>query len=369
MTATAHPEIHTAPGREFPRFRFQGTHLQIGEQFGEACRDLMHLHLNKALARLGDRQSMSRDVAFAKAMRYRPWVLQYAPFFDDEITGISRGAGITLEEAWLLQLRAEVAAPVLGEDAQECTTFAIQPHVTADGQTLVGQNADLPAFYGEIGIVVELVPDDQPAVLMLTPAGQVSYIGMNNEGVGCFANFLSCDGWKLGLPRYFLSRLALTQTSVEDALALVRPIPRASSRNMIMGDAGGTIADLETTADKDARIDPTDGVLAHANHYTAPNLLEDERAEDDYIGNSRIRHARMDELLREHSGRHSPDLMQTLLRDRSTFPDAMCRMPGDRDGSDSITFASVIAQPGTGSMWVAVGPPNENPYVEHRFTT
>ena len=49
-------------------------------------------------------------------------------------------------------------------------------------------------------------------------------------------------------------------------------------------------------------------------------------------------------------------------------PDAICRRPGDDAASDVITFASVIAAPGEGRMWVAVGPPDAHPYQEYAFS-
>jgi hypothetical protein len=33
-----------------------------------------------------------------------------------------------------------------------------------------------------------------------------------------------------------------------------------------------------------------------------------------------------------------------------------------------MTFASLIAQPTQGQMWVAVGPPHEHEYVTYAFT-
>ncbi|MEJ7757322.1 MAG: C45 family autoproteolytic acyltransferase/hydrolase [Nocardioidaceae bacterium] len=119
----------------------------------------------------------------------------------------------------------------------ECTTFAVLPIAAADGTPLVGQNADLPALYSQLGVVIHVVPDDGPAVLMLTPAGQVSYIGINDRGLGVFGNFLSCDGWRVGFPRYLLTRPALLHDTVRGAVAAVRNVPRASSRNLIMLDA------------------------------------------------------------------------------------------------------------------------------------
>jgi isopenicillin-N N-acyltransferase-like protein len=351
--------------RTFPRFRFTGSHRTIGEQYGEACADLIHRHRDLALARLGTRASVSPDEAQAKALRYRPWVQHYAPFFDEEIQGVAAGAGISLAEAYLLQLRAELAAPVLESD--ECTSFAVQPEAARDGITLVGQNADLPAFYGEISIVAEIVPDDMPSLLMLLPAGQVSYIGINDRGLGVFANFVTCDGWRLGLPRYFYSRLALTQASADDAIDLLRSVRRASSRNLMLLDASGVVADLETTPTRDARLEPENGLLAHSNHYVAETLIVEERSSAEYVENSRARLDRMRELLHANHGRLDVPTMQEILRDRACHPHNICRAPGDLE-SDVITFASVVAEPTEGRMWVAVGPPHEHDYDLVQFS-
>jgi isopenicillin-N N-acyltransferase like protein len=361
----------------FPSYRLSGTHRAIGRQFGEACAGLIGRHRDLALARLGTRRGVTREGALAAAGRYRDYVIEHAPFLDEEVQGVAEGAGLSLAEAYLLQLRAEVAAPTTatpaprlagaGDAGDECTSFAILAGATRDGVPLVGQNADLPAFYAEIGVVLEIVPDDALAVLMLTPAGQVSYLGINDRGLGVFANFLTCDGWRVGFPRYFLSRLALTRETVDDAIAAVRATPRASSRNLMLLDAHGTAADLETTPTRDARLDPEDGLLAHANHYVADALRDEERVAASYLPNTRARLDRMRELLAARRGELDVATMQEILRDRACYPDALCRMPGDIAGSDTITFASIIAAPTRGEMWVAVGPPNEHPYQRHAF--
>ena len=369
MTANATtltPETAGLVPETFPFYRFAGTHREIGVQYGEACRELIHRHRDLALARLDEKAGVARAAALARALDYRPWVQRYAAFFDDELQGLAEAANLTLAEAYLLQLRAELATPVVEND--ECTGFAILAEATSDGAPLIGQNADLPAFYAQIGVVAELVPDDQPAILMLLPAGQVSYIGINDAGVGCCANFLTCDGWRMGLPRYFLSRLALTQTTVDDAVAVVRSVRRASSRNLLLLDSHGAAADLETTPTRDARLDPEDGLLAHANHYVAPDLLDEERSPAPTVANSRVRQARMEALLRERRGELNAEVMHSILRDRACHPDNLCRQPGDLD-TDVITFASVIAEPTRGRLTVAVGPPHEHAYVTHTFSS
>lgn len=135
-----------------------------------------------------------------------------------------------------------------------------------------------------------------------------------------------------------------------------------------MIDTDDTAADLETTPTRDARLYPEKGLLAHANHYVAPELIGEERSPARQLANSRVRHERMRELLTERRGVLDAGMMQQILRDRTCYPDALCRQPGDHPDYDVITFASVIAEPAKGQMWVAVGPPDAYPYRRYAFS-
>lgn len=361
------PTVKTT--KTFPSYTFSGTHRQLGQQYGECCADLIEQHRDLAVERLGARSGVAPARALEGALRYRPFVSRYAGFLDEEIRGMAEGAGISLAEAYVLQLRAELHSPISGPEANgECTTFAILPEAAADSTSLIGQNADLPSFYSELGVVLEIVPDDAPATLMLTPAGQVSYIGINDRGLGVFANFLSCEGWRVGFPRYLLTRLALLYNSVDEAVAAVRGVPRASSRNLIMLDADGTAADLETTPTKDAYLQPEGGLLAHSNHFVGENLLGEEERTGEPLRETQDRLKRIRDLLGADRGRLDMGAMQAIFRDRASLPHPICRMPGD-DDSDIITFASVIAEPTKGRIWVSVGPPNEHEYRAYTFST
>jgi len=340
-----------------------GSHAEIGRRHGAQLRDLVHHHLEIVVRRLAERSSLSHDAARTKAARYRPYVEQYTPELAEEVRGVAEGAGITLEDAYILQLRAELTQPLARDElSQECTTFAALPEATATGGPLIGQNADLAPFYREVAAVLRIVPDDGLPVLMLTPAGQVSYIGINAAGLGVFANFLSCDGWRLGLPRYFYSRLMLRYDNVPDAVAALTAVRRASPRNLIAIDTRGNAADIETTVSSHAILQPDRGLLAHSNHYVASTLLDAERASESYVRNSRIRLERMRELLHANHGALTAERMQTIMRDHGCDPDPLCRHPSTTE-EGSMTFASVIAEPGRGRFWAAVGPPDEHDYV------
>lgn len=364
---------------------FRGTHRDIGVQHGTACRGLVTEHLRTALRRL-DRAGVPRPDALRAALEYRPYVQEYAPGLDAEITGLAEGAGVSLAEAYLLQLRAEVSAELLGapDTANECTTFAALPEATATGTGLAGQNADLPALYRRFMVVLRILPDRGPGVLMATPAGQVSYIGINDTGMAAFGNFLHCDGWGRGFPRYLLTRFALGFPDVATAHTALRALPRASSRNLMLldssgGPGGGEAVDFENTPRRNAALHPSDGLLAHANHYLAPELLDEERAGAADLANSRVRQTRMEQLLRKQHGRLAPEVMSEIMRDRSDGADSLSVEPGDghgrmdgaAEGADGderhSTVASVIAEPARRRIWVAPGPPSQSGYTEYSF--
>lgn len=352
----------------FPFYSFEGTHYEIGEQYGESCRDLIKLHKKYALERL----SKSIDISAHKkledaALEYRPFVIEYAPFFDKEIQGLAKGADISLGEAYFLQLRAEIYN--FFDTTDECTTFAVSGEVTKNGIPILGQNADLPSLYKEVGVVVESKYNNSPKTLMLTPAGQISYIGINDEGVAIGANFLECKGWKIGFPRYLLSKLALTKSNVKDAIKIIEGVNRASSRNLIMVDKANEMINLETIPGEIAEIKDENGILAHSNHFVSQQLLHEEGKEGEDLRNSELRLDRILSFLRQNSGVIDVERSIEIFRDRENFPHTLCREQGDfTESSDVITFASMIAEPTKGQLWIAIGPPSNYQYKKYSFS-
>src|SRR5699024_5940925 len=148
--------------KSFPFYTLKGTHKEIGEQFGQYCSGLIEKHLLFALNKLKKETGIT-DVSIIEkeALKYRPFVQEYANSFDEEIQGIAKGAKISLGIAYFLQLRAEMIQHFKNSD-HECTTFALKSEVTKDGIPLAGQNSDLPSFYRECFVVVEIIPETGP---------------------------------------------------------------------------------------------------------------------------------------------------------------------------------------------------------------
>ncbi|CAN5320642.1 hypothetical protein BH20ACT8_BH20ACT8_02130 [soil metagenome] len=366
MAATDRSAADGQTAREFPAFRFAGTHRQLGRQYGESCGDLIARHLVHAFDRL-TAMGGDPDRALAQSSAYRSHVAGRAPWLDEEIRGVAEGADLSLEEAYVLQLRAELLEEQRrAADTDGCTTFAILPDVTADGIGMAGQNADLPAFYSDIGVVVNLIPDDAPEVLIWTPAGQVSYIGLSATGMAAFGNFLYCGGWRTGFPRYLLTRMAMTCRSVTQAADLLDGLQRASSRNVLLLDGAGDALDLETTPSTVGRVHPSDGVLTHTNHFIADEVAHLQDADASSLADSRARLDRIRELIAADRGHLTLEHMKRFFGDRHGVPRCLSRHVADGDPTD-VTVASVIARPAAGTLHVAVGPPDEHRYVDHRL--
>jgi isopenicillin-N N-acyltransferase-like protein len=112
------------------------------------------------------------------------------------------------------------------------------------------------------------------------------------------------------------------------------------------------------------RIDPDRGLLAHANHFIAAAMTGEEHQPDDALANSQARQTRFKQLL-ENPPENGITLeyIKSCLRDRTNAPDCLCRHPGDDTIDRVITWASLIARPSKGELYITAGPPDQTEYT------
>jgi hypothetical protein len=191
----------------------------------------------------------------------------------------------------------------------ECTSFAVSGPYTRTGGTFAGQNADLSGGIEQLAAVLTFAVTGKPAVMMLVPAGQISYLGISSEGLSADANFLRSAGWRTGFPRYLLTRLAIEQPTLKAAVDAALTPRRASSRNLLLADRAGAMVDIETTAEEHA-LTWGDGCLAHADHHVLPGIACHETATPDELHNSTCRHERIAALVEAGRGHLDADALQ-----------------------------------------------------------
>lgn len=337
------------------RVRAVGPPRAAGRAYGEAAAPLIRRHLDLALAHLRA-AGVAEGAATERATAYRAATAAARPELADEVDGVAEGAGIARELAWVLQLRAELTRP-RGRDGAECSSLAVRDR---HGAILAGQNVDLPTGYRDVLVLLEREPPGLPRVVTLTPAGQIGQNGMNADGVTLFANFLHVPGWRVGVPRYLLTRVALAERTRAAAVAAVAATPRAASRNLLIADPDGAV-NVETAPAAIATAELRERPLLHTNHVLSERLAGQERAPAPLLANSRARLARLRALT--DGVPLDRDALMAILRDRRGAPDALCHLPGDSE-EDWATVASVIAEPAARRLHIAVGAPSRRPYVE-----
>lgn len=81
--------------RTYPFYSFQGTHREIGRQFGEACKELIKKNVELLMERLISKVKIGSKVALdEEVLKVRQYVKEYAPFYDEQIQGVAEGAVI-----------------------------------------------------------------------------------------------------------------------------------------------------------------------------------------------------------------------------------------------------------------------------------
>jgi len=151
-------------------------------------------------------------------------------------------------------------------------SLSIAAEAAAEGHAIVAQNWDNDLVLDEFTVVLTRRPTDQPALMTVTQAGLISYLGFNEMGIGACVNTLPAAAREVGVPHYFTLREIYEATSLDEAVHAVRRAHRAIPANIMLATPQGP-ADLEVTID-DVHVlrDEGAGYIVHTNHCVHPEL-------------------------------------------------------------------------------------------------
>jgi len=248
-----------------------------------------------------------------------------------------------------------------------CTTFGLLPDITADRHSWLGQNWDwLEGVHGRT-FVLRVERKDKPSFVCLTEAGIAGgKMGVNECSIGLVENGLASNHdsrHPYRKPFHVRCREVLDAESLDDALPAVSQGPRTCSANFLIGQAGGSIVDVETSPDHASRLYPQDGIITHSNHFLTQGHGESllERVSPSTL----YRADRMRELLGESAGAISFEHMRRAATDHFGAPCAVCRHPDPAQPSAkrTMTVGAVLIDLDARVMHVANGPPCSNEYV------
>ena len=195
---------------------------------------------------------------------------------------------------------------------------------------------------------------------------------MNSAGLGLCVNALIShhDAFRPSVPFWVLARSVLNSRTIEEARAAVERAERVVSGNMLIASDQGEVIDLEITPVDVACIEPTNGVLSHANSFerlgAGRNVTDKwERLRPQM----KLRAARAQEILRERGQDLDIESFKAFFRDHTTESAPICSHPNPDDPDDlrSQTVVSVIMDLNVRAMHIAEGPPCAHEYQRLTF--
>lgn len=344
-----------------------GTPYEIGRQYGQAAKknvlksvDFMFASMEKGVFQA------ARDGVLKAAAQYYKNVRAFAPEAIEWIQGIADGCGIPFEESFALKTYLEIAMHY-PQISGMCTSFAFTGPVTKGGLTILGQNID---WHPEATVdLVRIKYADGPEQLSLCLLGN-SYYYLNSGGIGCSSNLtLSPMGPVTAhIPLAIYLWKAMQKETMDDAMDILKKTARGVGYYHL-ADKNGHILGIESVYDDYTVMHPENHSMIHANHYETGKYKKNDMAHI-YIQDSFGRADRLRELVSGSFGDITVKQIMNFLSDHQNHPDSICRHadPDKPPEMASESRASIIMVPEELKLYVAFGPPCENPYWEYSLS-
>ena len=326
----------------------------MGYQHGKQAAPLIRRYLEWISKLTG---SPLRQLA-SHAFRFMPLVQHLSRKYIDEVLGLAEGAGISIGEAMLCQVRGEA----VGLSERACTTFALTRSATNGRVPLAGQNQDLEPGFADVAIVLKIKPSDgRPKAVMLTFAGQLGYAGMNDRGVANFANSLYNFQWRFAVSHYPLKRCFVEQSRVQACIELLRRYRTCSAANVMLCDGKGAIRDVEIRPEGIRIFNGSNSdALVHTNHYLTSDFQRFERGT---LPDSPARLQRFQTMVNLRLGKITVDTLKAMLADHAGYPASICR-----HGADGLhSICGYIAEPAKSTFHVRRGYGCSGTWDAHRI--
>lgn len=314
-----------------PVLSLSGEPYEIGYGHGRGARPLIERNLALYFRRYRDEIGLERGEVLRRAGVWLDRVKGLDPAYAAMVRGLSDGSEFPMLDLAALNARYEL---FYGEFVRQglataCTAFAVLPERTENGRLLLGENWD---WFPEVAALWLRVEWGDLTVLAFTEAGIVGgKIGLNSAGVGLAVNGLvsHLDRWDgEGIPFHVRTWRILCARGLGEAVDVVKRDRAPGSANFLVG-AAGEVVNLERAPSGAARVEPTDGILVHANHFLAPERLGVREPLAEERRSTHLRQARLAEILSNATG-HGPlaaEKVQDALRDHLGHPDSVCRHP------------------------------------------
>lgn len=349
--------------RRIPLIDVYGSHRQMGQQIGEACREQVKHSIENAnglLSSAYDELQLSWDGAVIQARKYGPFAEERYPQYIEELKGIAEGANVRYDDLMVVNAMEAVTSDAL--HLTKCTSMAVNQERTANGHVLIAHNEDwLPEDEPDV-YLIRAKPDNAPSFLAMTYGGLLPNIGFNSAGIAQCCDSVYPTDSRIGIPRVIVSRAVLSARTPGEAIRHMLAPHRAAGYNHLLAHESGEIYSVEVSARQFAILYAENGCMVHTNHYLDPKMQSIENEPDELIS-TRIRYFRALRLLQSQP-KLTVNMLETIQKDHINYPDSICNHDIDSQVLDrQKTITALVMDLTNRQMHIAWGNPCCNPYT------
>lgn len=295
--------------QEWSLFRVTGRPDDIGYRLGELARPVMAAYMAQSAA--WQQVSQWRGHPFVE--RLRRVAEAHFPALMEELDGMAAGLGMPAEDVFLWNCRGEL----IHNAPDGCTTLA----AVAGNARFIAHNEDGDPYLHERCFLVDVQPAGKPGFVSFYYPGSLPghTFAANRAGLVQAINNLRIRVPAVGVPRMILARAVLDTRSLDEAVTLLRDLPRASGFHHTLGCVGDArLLSIEATVQRCSIVAPISAVTpcaGHANHLVHDGCESEAQIVTD---SSRDRQARVDALLPKLRTPVTDDALLRVLRDRAS---------------------------------------------------
>jgi isopenicillin-N N-acyltransferase-like protein len=346
----------------YPILTLKGSPYEIGLQHGEQALELVERSVNNYRLIFTALGGSWEDVC-VEAEKFLPSLETHYPDVLEEMKGVAEGSGHDFSAILVINARSELLVGKTGLTKESCTSFAVLPELTTGGTTLLGQNWDFPMLQKDCVVVLRIHQADKPKILMVTEAGIVGKIGLNEDGVGICMNAIIADAMRPGTPLHIVMRGVLDSRNLNSALNKVSKSKTASAINFIIAQHGVTAVNMEIIPGDFHLTFPQGGFIAHTNHFLSDRLMGKvkemgrEMALDTFL--------RLDRVTRLLGASSCVDIarLKEIQRDHYNYPKGICSHLDQTDPMMICSLFGVLMDLQNRTIYITPGQPCEHDYV------
>jgi len=350
---------------KFKEITVRGTPYERGFTYGQLCRDEINVSIRGYEILFKETKGISWEDARKISEYYLSLLRDSEPDYVEEMRGIAEGAEVDLLDIAAFNSRTEIIyAQAEKTDVSECTTISLMAPATEGGRVIAAENWDYSTMLRNSLVIVHVYQDEKPDFVMVTEAGMIGGIGMNDCGIAVLLNALTTTVPCQGIPLRARMRAMLEAENLGDAYVKGSCEP-VSVANLIATHKDGVAIGFEMDSQTVEPLIPEDGVLVHTNHYIGPKMY---LAHDvNHRGSSYIRLQRIRTLVKERHGKITIEDVKSMLRDHGGYPYSICdhENPKDAPMDRDATNFGIIMDLTDNCIYLAPGNPCENEFEKY----